>query len=190
MLLELEPVEVITEQVIPDYYEVVRGQVVEVLPMSFYACEVANNLKDLLDHFLVGGKFGRTRIEQNYLIPLPEDKARVMRPDLAFVSFDRCPKDRPMSLVGLGLGVIPEFVVEVISPTDKAEDVMVKTQDYFRGGVSTVWQIYPTSRFTLVFDDATTGRLVREEQELAVPQLLGFTFKLADILPPVEVKKA
>ncbi len=188
MLLEELP-EVVDEQVVPDYYEVVRGQLVEVSPMSFYACEVANNLCDLLNQYLVIHKLGRTRIEQNYAIPLPEDGSRVMRPDLAYVSFDRCPKDRPMSLVGLGLDVIPELVVEVISPTDKAEDVMVKTENYFRGGVSTVWQIYPKSRFILAFNDWTHVRVVSECEECVIPQLSGFTFKLADILPPVEIEE-
>lgn len=153
--------------------------------MSFYANEVANELNDRFITYLRSNPLGRSRVEQVFEIPLPDDDTRIMRPDLAYVSYERWPKDRPIPLEGLGFDVVPEWVIEVVSPSDKAEDVVDKTREYFRGGVSVVWQIYPMNRVVYVFDGVSAIRVFDASQELPTPFLPGFSVKLAEILPAV-----
>ena len=38
---------------------------------------------------------------------------------------------------------LAEFVIKVVSPTDKAEKYAGKIDDYFKAGVKVVWMIYP-----------------------------------------------
>lgn len=46
---------------------------------------------------------------------------------------------------------IPAFVVEIISPTDKADKIEIKVIKYFRAGVQVIWHVFPASRMVRVF---------------------------------------
>lgn len=186
MTLKLLDAEPEIESTLPDLFEVKNGQIVEVPPMSFYANEVANDLRSVLEQYLQSNKLGRARVEQVYEIPLPDDHSRIMRPDVSYISFERFPKNRPIPVEGLGFDVVPEWVIEVTSPNDKAEDVMEKIRDYLDGGVSVVWQVYPVLRALQIFDRSISSRFCTDTAEITSPFLPGFSLKLADILPEVE----
>lgn len=53
--------------------------------------------------------------------------------------------------------VAPEWVVEVISPTDKASDIRNKRQNYLQAGIL-LWEVYPD---TLTIDVYAPGKPVR-----------------------------
>ncbi len=77
------------------------------------------------------------------------------KPDLAIYTAAQMP------LMRKGEKQIPPWVAEVISPSDKAEDVTAKTEEYFRVGVRVVWNIYPYAKQVYVFtspDDVTVCR--------------------------------
>ena len=178
---------------LPDRFEVVNGEVVEVPPMSFYATEVANLLDKAIVRYLLDNDIGRSRIDLLYRIPLPEDKTRNRNPDVAFISYDRWPRDYPISLTGNALDVVPDLAVEVISPTDPAEDVQEKAREYIRGGVRVAWQIYPRLRELHAYDGSQTIRILTAADVLdGAPVLPGFKVKLADLFPatPSEEPKA
>ena len=46
---------------------------------------------------------------------------------------------------------IPAFVVELISPTDKADKIETKVIEYFRTGVQVIWRVFPALRMVRVF---------------------------------------
>lgn len=68
--------------------------------------------------------------------------ARQRRPDLSYWTSDR---------IAAGLESVSEFVIEIISPTDKLEDVEEKLLEYFEAGVKVVWQIRPRSQSVHVY---------------------------------------
>ena len=39
--------------------------------------------------------------------------------------------------------MIPNLAVEVVSPTNAADEILSKIHEYFRAGVELVWVIYP-----------------------------------------------
>jgi Uma2 family endonuclease len=169
---------------LPDRFEVVNGEIVEVPPMSFYAVEVANLLAQAIARYLQANDIGRSRIDILYRIPLPEDKTRNRNPDVAFISYDRWARDRPLPLTGNALDVVPDLTVEVVSPTDFAEDVQEKTREYVRGGVRVAWQIYPRLRELHAFDGSGTIRVYTVADELdGGPVLPGFKVQMADLFP-------
>lgn len=46
---------------------------------------------------------------------------------------------------------IPAFVVELISPSDKADKIETKVIEYFRSGVQVIWHVFPALRMVRVF---------------------------------------
>ncbi len=46
---------------------------------------------------------------------------------------------------------VPELVVEVVSPTDAAEEIHRKTHQYLGAGAGSVWLVYAESRHVIVF---------------------------------------
>ena len=66
------------------------------------------------------------------------------RPDIAFVSFERCPADLLPSTRENAWDVVPDLAIEVISPSDLAEEQLEKVLEYFQAGVRLVWVVYPT----------------------------------------------
>jgi hypothetical protein len=71
-----------------------------------------------------------------------------LRPDLAFISFDRWAAYRNVPTT-LTWHVVPDLVVEFITEDEKTEEFGTRLDDYFKAGVSRVWVVYPDLR---IFD--------------------------------------
>ncbi|HJT54396.1 MAG TPA: Uma2 family endonuclease [Candidatus Angelobacter sp.] len=80
----------------------------------------------------------------------------------------------------------PALAVEVISPSNSAEDMAKKTQQYLRAGSQTVWIVYPKLRLVEVHS-ASEVKQVREPNVLQEPDLLpGFSLSLRYIFDEIE----
>lgn len=102
----------------------------------------------------------------------------VRNPDVAFVTKGH------VDLIDLDVSPIegaPALAVEVISPSNSAEDIAKKTQQYLRAGSRIVWIVYPKLR--LVEMHSSEGvRQVRELEVLKEEFLLpGFSLSLTYI---------
>ncbi len=75
---------------------------------------------------------------------------QMRRPDLAFFSHDQIIESEN------GNVQIPEFVIEVISPTDDSVNVEAKLIEYFKTGVRVVWHVMPEEKVVYVY----TGRKI------------------------------
>jgi Uma2 family endonuclease len=62
---------------------------------------------------------------------------------VAFVSYPRWPEDHVPRAEAWD--VVPDLAVEVISPTNLAEEIDDKLTDYFAAGVRMVWVLFPGS---------------------------------------------
>jgi Uma2 family endonuclease len=101
------------------------------------------------------------------------------RPDVAFVSYQRWPRDRKMRRAN-AWEVVPDLAVEVISPTNLAEAVAVKIQEYFQVGVRLVWVIYPRLCQIDVYESATQSRILKKTDELIGGEVVpGFRLPVA-----------
>ena len=80
---------------LPEYYEVIDGEIVEVPPMSDYANAVANRLNRTVHRYLNSNDFGDTGVELLFRIPQPTTSAEIaVRIGLTFPT-SAGPKDRP-----------------------------------------------------------------------------------------------
>jgi len=162
-------------------YEIVHGQRVELPPMSFFAILIASRLNTALSTFVEAHQLG-TSVTEALFILAGQEKIR-RRPDVAFVSHHTWPRTRPFPKEG-DLEVVPDLAVEVVSPTDLAEQVFAKIVEYFHYGVKQVWMILPTLEMVYVYDSLRTVRVVTEDQELADTIIPGFRWHLRELFQP------
>jgi Uma2 family endonuclease len=71
---------------------------------------------------------------------------------------------------------------EIVSPTDIAEQVLLKAEEYLQSGGEEVWLIFPESRLIMVVTQAQTltfkmGQVVRTQVVLT-----GFSLRVDDLL--------
>jgi Uma2 family endonuclease len=103
------------------------------------------------------------------------------RPDVAFVSYERWPRSRRVP-EDAAWDVVPELAIEVVSPTNLAEDLLAKVGEYLRVGVRQVWVIYPAAAQVHVHESPTHIRVLGRGDELdGGPLLPGFRLPLAEL---------
>lgn len=159
-------------------YEIVNGIHVELLPMGIYSVSLASALHIALGSFVRQRKLGRAIIEGLFILSARPDLRR--RPDLAFVSAERWPLDRPLPETG-DWEVIPDLAVEVVSPNDLYKEVLAKIEEYFRHGVRQVWLVQPSMRQVYVYDSPTQVRILAESDTLENTVVPGFVLAVAEL---------
>ena len=70
---------------------------------------------------------------------------QMRRPDIAIYTGSQ------VKLMKVGKKQVAPWVAEVISPTDRADDINAKLYEYFRAGVKVVWHIFPQTQKVDVF---------------------------------------
>jgi Uma2 family endonuclease len=164
-------------------YEIIDGVRVE-LPMSLEVDLLANELMFLLETIVRPRMLGRVVHEILFELPL-SDRSRRRRPDVAFVSFNRWPADRPVPSSGNHWSVAPDLAVEFNSPHDEVRDLFDKLRDYFDAGVRQVWVVDPPTRFVQVYESMDVARGYHEPAEIDGGDILpGIRVPVAAMLPP------
>jgi Uma2 family endonuclease len=163
------------------FYEVVNGQVVEPPEMGVLETWIATLMTEQIAfYFASHGRAGRQASETLFLLDPATGLQR--RPDLAFISYDRWPRDRPVPEAA-AWGVVPDLAIEFVSPHDLAVDLIEKVEDYFRAGVRQVWVVYPRHALALLHVSATRAELIRSDGAIDGGEILpGFRLRLGDLL--------
>ena len=134
-------------------YEILDGERVETTPMGVTAFRLANFLASRMILHAVPGDLGETIVEGLFHLPLPVDRNR--RPDVAFVSYTRWPMGTPTDRKANAWEVVPELIVEIVSPTDQVEELMRKINEYFQAGVMLVWVVHVEQGLVYVYESPT-----------------------------------
>ena len=165
-------------------YEVVDGQAVELAPMGAYEVWLATALTEYLRRFARQHQLGRA--VQEMLFDLGAAVQRKRRPDVAFVSYDRWPQPQRVPRTE-AWEVVPNLAVEVVSPTDRVNDLMNKVAEYFRAGVECVWVVLPYQEQVYIYESPTSVRLLTRADALrGEPVLPHFQLQLAALFDEVE----
>ena len=82
-----------------------------------------------------------------------------------------------------GKKFIPDFVIEVISPTDNANRVNRKLLQYLAIGIKVIWHIYPEDKVVHVFDNVNKRSKVCQNDDLCSAELVikGFVLPVSQI---------
>jgi Uma2 family endonuclease len=143
-------------------YEVVDGARVEREPMGAFETVLASWLCHLIMSFAVDRKLGLAVNETLFVLDATRDLKR--RPDVAFVAYARWPE--PVIARENAWNVVPELAVEIVRPTNLAEEIDAKITDYFQAGVRLVWVVYPDFGRVYVYQSPTQVTILERSDTL------------------------
>ena len=164
-----------------DHYELVDGKLVETT-MGAKSSWIAGELHGLIRNFNAETRLGWTLPAETSFQCFAEDPTRVRRPDTAFIRFGRLPDEE---LPDGHIRIVPDLVVEVVSPNDLHDAVVIKVNEYLRAGVRLVWVVSPKSRQVEVLRADKSVSTLSEPDELDGEDVLpGFRCRISDFFPP------
>ena len=149
-------------------YEVVNGVRVEREPMGAFETVLASWLCHLLNSFAVGRKLGLAVSQVLFVLNAQQNLQR--RPDVAFVSYARWPTAAVAREAAWN--VVPDLAIEVVSPSNLAEEIDRKITDYFQAGVRLVWVFYPDSGRVYVYQSPTQVSILARTDTLEGGEVL------------------
>ena len=158
----------------PDNMELVDGQLVEKNGMTLKTGKIQSRLSRYWgDYKDSSGQGGEAYVE----VPCRTNR-QIRRPDVAYLT--------PELVAQFGnLATLPQsfpLVAEIVSPTDIAEDVFLKAQEYLESSCQEVWLVFPESRLIFVM---TQDRILtfRSGDTASTQQiLLGFSIEVERLL--------
>lgn len=158
--------------------ELADGIVWEKEPMGGWHGEAEGEIFAPLFMHVKAADLGRVYPSDTQFIIL-RDPDVIHIPDVAFVRADRLP---PREARRGPLSLVPDLVVEVISPNDRYTEVMAKVERYQRADVPLIWLVDLSRRVVEIHSLTQPPRLLRETDILdGGDVLLDFSLPVADI---------
>ncbi|MCE2502016.1 MAG: Uma2 family endonuclease [Dehalococcoidia bacterium] len=158
--------------------ELIMGVLHETVSNGLEHGEVVVNLASEFHGFVRPRRLGRVAGSDSG-IQLERDPDTVREPDIAFISADRLPLD--VRVRGYSQ-VVPDLVVEVVSPSDRPAPVYDKAQMWLRFGVRLVLVVDPETRSILALPSEGSARTFAENDTLDCGDVLpGFSCPVRNI---------
>ena len=152
--------------------ELIRGVLHETMIMGVEHGEIAVNLVAEMRHFVKPRKLGRLTCSDTG-VWLERDPDTVRGPDIAYFSAAKMPLEA--RIPGYA-EVVPEMVVEVVSPNDTRREVAAKARMWLRYDVRLVWVVLPQTRSVDVYRPGRAVVTLADEDTLdGLDVLPGFT---------------
>lgn len=155
-------------------YELDEGELVMEPSPTFLHNRVRGRIARLLTEFVERRKLGEVIEEMDFRL----DSDTVRNPDIAFVTADHLKR---IDVNRSPVDGAPALAIEVISPTNSAEETARKIRQYLRAGCQSVWVVYPALKAVEIH--STAGITHIEEPGLLQDQkvLPGFSSALSAI---------
>jgi len=167
-------------------FELVDGTLTE-RNKSLFASLVAGALFSRLFEYVKSPGLGWLTLRGVSYRCFPDDADRVRRADVAFHRLTRISSELARSEGHCT--IVPDLVVEVVSPNDLADDVNEKRIEWLEAGAQLVWVIHPVQQTVHAYRaDGRVDRFKRNDVLTAEPVLPGFQTPVADLFKlPSEV---
>jgi len=99
---------------------------------------------------------------------------QLRRPDLSLWTSERIEKAQDES--------VSEFVIEIISPTDRSVKVEEKVLEYFEAGVKVVWLLFPQTQTVHVYTSPVSVMICKDQRVCsAAPVVADFEMTAAEV---------
>lgn len=159
-------------------YELVEGELRRMAPAGGEHGDLAMEIGATLRNHVREHRLGRVFAAETGFI-LRTDPDTVRAPDVSFVRQPRLP------VGGLPTGYFPfapDLAVEIVSPSDSAEEIQAKVSEYESAGVHQVWVVYPRTRTVVVHEGSGAARTLGVDDILDGDDVVpGFRYPLADL---------
>ena len=162
----------------PGKHDLIRGELISMPPAGGEHGRVALALGARIYAFVQDQNLGAAYAAETGFI-LDSEAETVLAPDVAFVRSER--------LAGLDdvsgfLPLAPDLAVEIVSPFDRATQVLDKVLTYLEYGVEAIWVVDPQRRSVTVYGLDRSARLLVEGELLSGGSVLpGFELAVADL---------
>lgn len=163
-------------------FEFIDGEKIPMSPSVYGSNYIANLIRDALNEVVKPNQLGDVYLELT--IVFTENTRWVRKsliPDIAFVAADKLAAFRaqhPDTWKELPLMVIPDLVVEVISPTDRYTKVRNKVTRYLDEGVPLIWVLDYLEEVVEVYTSQGRYELRKSDTLTAGDIIPGFELKL------------
>ena len=161
--------------------ELVEGEIVDMpLPNPIHAAVLAT-LSTKLNIFVTDSESGRVLVgDAPFILKRDAEGRDTLRGlDIAYISAERLPGKLPRSPLYLA----PDLAVEIISPSNKAEDIEKKIEQLFDAGTTLIWIVYPELQHIAVHTNDGTFKLKESDLLTGGDILPGFEVRVSDIFP-------
>ena len=149
------------------FFELEQGEIVLIPPPGKYHGFVCGNVAGILRNFAIKRRKGYVCTNDSGII-VERDPDTVRAPDVAFYedSQTAADMDRQFSVVP------PLLVVDVLSPHDRINRVLVRVAQLLARGAKLVWVVDPESRDVSVYRPGSDPRVVAADSELTGEEIL------------------
>ena len=159
-------------------YELTRGKLIESAPASHNSSRVGLRFGRRVGNFVEERDLGHDFAAETG-VNIERDPDTVRAPDYGFISYERMAEPPPSRGYA---DVIPDLVLEVISPNDRQPEIDAKTQMWLDAGVRLVLVVYPETREVYAHhEDGSVVRYGVGDTVVGDPVLPGFTCSMDDI---------
>lgn len=173
---------VTAEQLLRDYNgqrcELVEGEVKLMSPTGFGHGSFERRLAQLLGTFVDEHDLGDVVAGEVGFV-LSRNPDTVLAPDVAFVRKNR------LEVIGITEKYFPEapaLAVEIVSPSDTAEEVDGKARRWLAAGTEAVWVVYPRGKLITIYRSLEDIRVLAQDQVLEDGDVVpGFTLAINDL---------
>jgi Uma2 family endonuclease len=161
--------------------ELIRGELKE-RPMTYrnrFHTRVVTKIAHLLMSWLSGRPEPRGEIHTGVGCILRREPDTVVGIDIAYFTAEVLARQSAETTLIEGA---PQLAVEVLSPSDKTEDVRDKVREYLAAGVQLVWIVDPYFHTVTVHRPDALPQMFNDEQTLSGGQLLsGLEIAVSDL---------
>jgi len=161
-------------------YELVRGVPIAMTPTGMLHQIVSATFVAKLWIHVSANQLGYVGSSEGGYV-LSRDPDIVRGADASFIAFERVPKS------GLQDGffpVPPDLAVEVVSPNDRASEIMDKVEEYLQAGVRLVLVIYPKQRKVMIYRLNGTAQILTGDDVISGEDVVpGFLLPLSELWP-------
>ena len=105
----------------------------------------------------------------------------LLGPDASWISEERWNALPPEARTPPFASVVPDFVAEIVSPSNRAAELANKVLAYLEGGARLVWVIHPHNRTVAIYRPGIEPENLEDPETLdGGDVLLGFTFNVRE----------
>ena len=162
-------------------FELVDGELKERI-MSSLSNYIGGTIYFLLRAYVMAENLGWVFPPESGIQCFAWNPRLVRKPDTMFLKRERL---RPEEIREGWLKVVPDLVVEVVSPHDTVYEVEEKVAEFRRAGVPLIWVVVPPSRTVRIFRADGSSTMLNDGDELSGEGVVpGFACRVAELFLP------